>query len=109
MLRLETIFTSARRAVSRDPVHAASRPVEQLETRELLAVFAVNSNVPDSAAGSLRAAIQNANANQADDTIYLTPGRYALSLDNSVAETTVGDLDVTESGKTLLLQGSRMM
>ena len=101
--------TSARRAVSRDPVHSASQPIEQLESRELLAVFSVNSNVADGAAGSLRAAIQNANANQADDTIYLTPGRYVLSLDNSVAETTVGDrgdLDVTESGKTLVLQGS---
>ncbi|MCX7420404.1 MAG: hypothetical protein NT013_12835, partial [Planctomycetia bacterium] len=101
--------TSARRAVSRDPIHAASQPIEQLESRELLAVFSVNSNVADGAAGSLRAAVQNANANQADDTIYLTPGRYVLTLDNSVAETTVGDrgdLDVTESGKTLVLQGS---
>ena len=89
--RSVTANTSARRAVSRDPVHAASRPIEQLESRELLAVFSVSSNVADGAAESLRAAIQNANANQADDTIYLTPGRYVLSLDNTVAETIVGD------------------
>ena len=107
--RSVTPTTSLRRATNRDPVQAASPPVEQLESRELLAVFSVNPNVADGAAGSLRAAIQNSNTNQADDTIYLAPGRYVLSLDNSVAETAVGDrgdLDVTESGKTLVLQGS---
>ena len=103
--------TSQRRAMPRSPARKVPQPAEQLESRELLAVFSVRPNVADGAGGSLRAAIQNANKNHADDTIQLAPGRYVLSLGNSASETKLGargDLDVTESGKTLVLQGSGM-
>ncbi len=109
--RAFVLTTSQRRAVHRDPAQIASQPVEQLESRELLVTFSVLPNAADGARGSLRATIQQTNKNHTDDTISLAPGLYKLSLRNSVAERTLGsrgDLDVVESGHTLILQGSGM-
>ena len=85
--------------------------VEPLEQRQLLAVFTVNSTLDSvdanpgdglaqDAAGNatLRAAVMEANASAAADTINLPAGIYNLTLtgfgENAAA---TGDLDVTEN------------
>src|SRR5437016_10290819 len=63
--KLSKGFTRSKRRNSPNP---SVRGVEVLESRELLATFAV-TNLADSGAGSLRQAILNANAQPGADTI----------------------------------------
>lgn len=72
---------------------------ERLEARQLPAVFTVRPDVPEGQAGSLRDAVARANQNRQADVIQLLPGRYTLGA-------TDGDLDLLESGRSVVLQGS---
>lgn len=89
--------------------------VEPLESRALLASFTVAPNAifADGQEGSLRAAIMIANTNGEDDLITLQPGKYFLNLTQRGTPTNdpeneghAGDLDFTESGKKLIIQGT---
>lgn len=73
--------------------------LERLEPRQLPAVFTVRPDVADGQPGSLRDAVVKANQNRQSDVIQLLPGRYTLGAAD-------GDLDLLESGRSIVLQGS---
>jgi hypothetical protein len=77
--------------------------IDSLEQRVLLAAFHPMSNAADGSAESLRAAFVAANANGEDDVITLGAGTYRLT---SAGAGNAGDLDATEVGRTLTLQGA---
>src|SRR5262249_37657185 len=82
---------------------------EALEDRTLPAVFNPLPSAGDGAAGSLRAALVAANGNGEDDTITLSPGLYKLTVANTAGQENAsaeGDLDLTEAGHTITLQGA---
>jgi hypothetical protein len=62
----------------------------------------------DGASNSLRAAIQGANASGQDCLIQLQAGTYTLSIKNTNGQENAaaqGDLDITDSGHTVTIQG----
>ena len=78
------------------------------------AFFTPSPGVADGAAGSLRAALINANGNSQNDVIFLQAGTYGLSVLNANDATAnnlqenagqTGDLDVTEVNRSVLIQG----
>gem|GEM_PF-849238 len=83
--------------------------VEALEQRLVLATFSPDILAADGTAGSLRAAIVAANANAQDDVVELGAGYWKLALPNPVGQenaAATGDFDLTESGKTITIQGA---
>ena len=84
--------------------------LEALEDRTLPANLAPTI-FTDSAAGigSLRDAVLTANANGEDNVITLQGGTYALTLQNPagfpVNDALTGDLDLTATGHTIVIQG----
>lgn len=83
--------------------------LEELEGRLVMAAFFPLQSAADGAAGSLRDAIIQANSNGQDDVITLADGTYKLTLANpggqeNAAKT--GDLDLTESGHSITIQGN---
>src|SRR5262245_27759298 len=83
--------------------------VEGLEERQLPALFAPVPGATDGAAGSLRAAVIASNSNGQDDVITLQAGTYKLTVANSAGQENAaaqGDLDLTEAGRTVTIQGA---
>ena len=89
---------------------AGERHAGRARPRALLAVFHVTADVVDGAAGSLRAAITQANRNGQNDEIILAPGVYRLTRAgaNENANAT-GDLDITEARRSLKITGAGQM
>ena len=82
---------------------------EQLEARQLLTTFSPDILAIDGAPNSLRAAIIASNTNGQDDVINLGAGYWKLVLPNAVGQenaAATGDFDLTESGKTITIQGA---
>jgi hypothetical protein len=85
------------------------RQVESLEDRRVPATFSLSPLTADGAPGSLRDAIIQANANGQDDTINLQAGVYQLTVANTVESENAarqGDLDLTETGHSVTIQGA---
>src|SRR5262245_51199090 len=83
--------------------------IEWLEGRVLFASFAPLAAAVDGAANSLRAAIIAANSNNQNDTITLQAGTYQQTITNAAGQenaAVTGDLDLTESGKSVTIQGA---
>jgi hypothetical protein len=84
--------------------------VELLEGRCVPAVFFASPAAADGAAGSLRAAVLQANGDSQDDTILLGAGVYNLTLANASGlqenSAATGDLDVTGANHTVTIQGA---
>jgi hypothetical protein len=88
--------------------------LEALEDRALLALFTPTPGTADGAAGSLRDAIKTANTNGQSDVILLQAGTYRLTVlnvndatANNLQENAAasGDLDLTETNRTVIIQG----
>ena len=82
--------------------------LESLERRDVPATFAPLAATPDGTAGSLRDAIIQADADGQDDVITLQAGTYQLAVANvaGAASPNTGDLDLTETGHTITIQGA---
>jgi hypothetical protein len=97
-------LSPARRSTKSTPV------VEWMEDRRLLAVtFAPLPTAADGSAGSLRAAIIQADVNHQDNTIVLAAGVYQLTLGNTAGAEDLaarGDLDVNDAGHTVTIRGA---
>ena len=78
---------------------------QQLESRQLLAVVAVDE-FGDRDAGGLRAAISEANRAGGYTEIQLGAGDYALSKQGVDDSNALGDLDVTGHGVRILIRGA---
>lgn len=94
---------SARTNRSRKPAF------EVLEDRCVPATFNPSAAAVDGQANSLRQAIIVANGNNEDDTITLEAGTYQLFLQNQAGQenaAATGDLDLTEAGRTITIQGA---
>ena len=100
---------------SRTPAHRGRSQtdrklhLENLERRDVPAVFSPLATTPDGAPGSLRDAVIQANGNGQDNVINLSAGTYQLTLTNlsgqeNAAKT--GDLDLTEAGHSITIQGA---
>jgi hypothetical protein len=82
--------------------------VEALEQRTVPAVFHALASAPDGAAGSLRAAVLEADGNGHNNTIRLEGATYNLTLANTAGQDNsgmTGDLDLTGAGHTITIVG----
>lgn len=103
-LLVSNLFNSYRCGISRRRLVAQSfRPVpstETLETRALLAAFVVTS-ADDAGAGTLRQAIEDADANDEADTISFDlpgAGDTTIALDSQLDITAADDLSIDAAG-----------